>query len=152
MNRVKRVRELSNDAQYGARKWQEFDCAHLARRESVQLRGLRRAESAGVWPRPPPYNHYFIPLYYYQYSTTTTLCVLSDTRSSHLLFLFFSPFYYQTYVMPIFEAYIKFRVMIQEGKVSYKEEWRLTKVFLSVTTLYYCQYSNKFATSQLSQN
>ena len=71
MNRVKRVRELSNDAQYGARKWQEFDCAqvagvnsaHLARRESVQLRGLRRAESAGVWP--PPYNHYFIPLYYY---------------------------------------------------------------------------------------
>ena len=46
------------------------------------------------------------------YSTTTTLYVLSDTRSSHLLFLFFSPFYYRPYVIPIFEAYIKFRVMI----------------------------------------
>ena len=37
MNRVKRVRELSNDAQYGARKWQEFDCAQLASVNSAQL-------------------------------------------------------------------------------------------------------------------
>ena len=48
MNRVKRVRELSNDAQYGARKWQEFDCAHLASVNSAQLASVNNAQVTSV--------------------------------------------------------------------------------------------------------
>ena len=44
MNRVKRVRELSNDAQYGARKWQEFDCAHLASVNCAQVASVNSAQ------------------------------------------------------------------------------------------------------------
>ena len=48
MNRVKRVRELSNDAQYGARKWQEFDCAQVASVNNAQVTSVNSAQVASV--------------------------------------------------------------------------------------------------------